>query len=149
MTEMILIGNDGSTISLAGALVGPAGADGVDGAGVESGGNEGEFLLKVPANVSGTDWFDVNIQFAANPDMIIAGAVTRDGNEAATAAPVVWPDGTTGDYTATTVSTDFPGAIDAYEITYDGNDGTRTYTQPAVTRNAAGAVTLRPAITVS
>jgi hypothetical protein len=27
--------------------------------------------------------------------------------------------------------------------------GTRTYTQPAVTRNASGAITTKPAITIS
>jgi hypothetical protein len=38
--------------------------------------------------------------------------------------------------------------VDAYTITY-GSPVTRTYTQAAVTRNANGAVTTRPAITVA
>lgn len=88
------------------------------------------------------------IALAGNPDLLIAGAITRDANDAATSAPVVWPDGTAGTYTATSVSTAFPGAVDAYTITY-GSPVTLTYTQPAVTRNANGAVTIRPAITVS
>ena len=85
---------------------------------------------------------------AADPEPIIAGTLTRDANEAVTSAPVVWPDGSTGTFTATTVSTAFPGAVDAWTVTY-GSPVTRTYTQSLVTRDAAGAVTIRPAITVS
>jgi hypothetical protein len=85
---------------------------------------------------------------AADPDLLIVGTITRDGNGAATAADVEWPDGTEGAYTATTVSTAFPGAVDAYTVTY-GDPATRTFTQPAVTRDANGAVTVRPAIVES
>jgi len=85
---------------------------------------------------------------ARNPDLIIAGVVVRDANGAATSAPVVWPDGTPGTYTATTLSTAFPGAVDAYTITY-GSPVTKTFTQSALTRDASGAVTNVPAITVS
>lgn len=86
---------------------------------------------------------------ARNPDLIIAGAITRDGNGAATSAPVTWPGGTPGTYTADTVSTVFPGAVDAYHITY-GSPVTRTYTQPALTRDGGtGAVTNLPAIVVT
>jgi hypothetical protein len=87
-------------------------------------------------------------QWAALPDLIIAGTITRDSNDAATSAPVVWPDGNPGTFTATAVSSSFPGAVDAYTITY-GSPVTHTYTQAAVTRNSNGAVTARPAITVS
>ncbi|WP_378144827.1 hypothetical protein ACFJGV_15220 [Cnuibacter sp. UC19_7] len=87
-------------------------------------------------------------QWARNPDMLIAGTVTRDSNGAATSAPVTWPDGSPGTYTADTVSTTFPGAVDAYHITY-GSPVTKTFTQPAVTRNAAGAPTNVPQIVVS
>lgn len=85
---------------------------------------------------------------ARNPDLLIAGTITRDANGAATSAPVVWPDGSPGTYTATTLSTAFPGAVDAYTITY-GSPVTKTFTQPAVTRNADGAPTAVPAIVVS
>jgi hypothetical protein len=85
---------------------------------------------------------------AASPDLLIVGTITRDANEAATTAPVVWPDGTAGIYAATTLSTAFPGAVDAYTITY-GSPATLTFTQSAVTRDAAGAVTARPAITAA
>jgi hypothetical protein len=87
-------------------------------------------------------------QWAANPDSLIAGVITRDANGAATSAPVVWPDGATGTYTATTVSTAFPGAVDAYTITRVGSP-TLTYTQPLMTRDANGAVTNRPTIAVA
>lgn len=98
-------------------------------------------------NTHDTELFKV---LAGNPDLLIAGTITRDANGAATTAPVVWPDGRPGQYTATTVSTAFPGAVDAYTITYDGVDADFTYTQPAVTRDSTtGAVTARPAVTVA
>lgn len=81
---------------------------------------------------------------AANPDVLVFGTITRDSNGAATGATVTWPDGTSGTYTGT-ASTSFPGAVDSYTITY----GSSTYTQPTVTRDSSGAVTSRPAITVT
>jgi hypothetical protein len=81
---------------------------------------------------------------AASPDVLVFGTITRDSNGAATSATVTWPDGTTGAYTGT-ASASFPGAVDSYTITY----GTLTYTQPTVTRDSTGAVTSRPAITVT
>lgn len=90
-----------------------------------------------------------NTQLAASPDSMIVGAITRDANGAAISAGVIWPDGATGTYTATTVSAAFPGAVDAYTITHVLNALTLTYTQPAVTRDANGVVTNRPAITVA
>lgn len=87
-------------------------------------------------------------QLTRNVDLLIAGTITRDSNGAATSAPVVWPDGSPGTYTATTLSTSFPGAVDAYTVTY-GSPVTKTYTQPAVTRNANGAATNVPEIVVS
>lgn len=84
-------------------------------------------------------------ELAALLDPLIVGVITRDANGAATSAGVVWPDGTAGVYTATTVSTAFPGAVDAYTVTKPP----LTYTQSAVTRDANGAVTNRPAMTVA
>lgn len=89
---------------------------------------------------------------AAQLDPLIVGTITRNANGAATGAGVVWPDGRPGVYTATTLSTAFPGAVDAYTITYDapGSDPDLTFTQPAVTRDSTtGAVTARPAVTVA
>lgn len=85
---------------------------------------------------------------ARTPEALIAGAITRDGNGAATSAPVVWPDGTPGTYTALVVSTAHPGAVDSYQVTY-GNQVSKTYTQPTVTRGTDGAVTVCPAIVES
>ncbi|NAE18044.1 hypothetical protein [Enterococcus hirae] len=84
---------------------------------------------------------------AGEPDDLFAGAITRDGNGAAISAAVQWPDGTPGTYTGV-ASTSFPGAVDSYTITY-GNPVTRTFRQAAVTRDANGIVTSRPAITAS
>ncbi|MCE3275795.1 MAG: hypothetical protein K0R13_1650 [Propionibacteriaceae bacterium] len=54
----------------------------------------------------------------ANVNNVTYTSVTRGSNGAATSATVVWPDGTGGTYTATTVSTAFPGAVDAFTVTY-------------------------------
>lgn len=85
---------------------------------------------------------------AKNPDLLIVGNITRDANQAVTSADVVWPDGTPGTFTALTLSTAFPGAVDSYKITY-GSPVTKTFTQPAITRNTAGAATTVPQIVMS
>lgn len=82
------------------------------------------------------------LQLARTPEVLFSGAVTRDSNGAPTSVGVVWPDSVTGTYTGTPSGT-FPGSIDAYTIT----KGAATYTQPAVTRDAAGNITNQPAIT--
>lgn len=81
------------------------------------------------------------------PEALFSGSVVRDSNDAPTSASVTWPDGVVGVYSGT-ASSAFPGAIDSYTITRAGTS-TVTYTQPMVTRNATGAVTNRPAITVT
>ena len=86
------------------------------------------------------------ISLAKNPDSLIAGAVTVDGNNLVTSAAVQWPDGTPG--TLTITSRDANKAVLAYNITY-GSPVTKTFTQPAITRNAAGAATNVPQIVVS
>ncbi len=92
---------------------------------------------------------DVSDVFAfLSLDNLIVGSIVRDTNGAAISSGVVWPDNTPGIYTATIVSSAFPGAVDAYTITY-GSPVTKTYTQPSVTRNASGAVINRPAIVVT
>lgn len=85
---------------------------------------------------------------AKNPDLLIAGSITRDSNQAVTSAAVVWPDGKPGTFTALVLSTAFPGAVDSYKITY-GSPIIKTFTQPTVTRNTVGAVTNVPQIVVS
>ncbi|WP_088319499.1 hypothetical protein [Kineosporia sp. R_H_3] len=91
----------------------------------------------------------LKLHAAGNLDALLVGAITRDANGAATTGGVVWPDGVTGTYTATTVSSTFPGLVDAYTVTWVGGT-TKTVTQPAVTRDGTtGAVTNRPAMTVA
>jgi len=85
-------------------------------------------------------------QAAKSPDMLIAGAVTRDASDVITSGAVVWPDGTPG--TFTTDSIDPLGAINGYHITY-GSPATKTFTQPTITRNSNGAATNVPQIVVS
>lgn len=84
---------------------------------------------------------------ARDPESLFAGPVTRNTDNAPTSAVVEWPDGKTGTYSGT-ASTVFPGSIDSYTITWAG-PVTVTFTQPAVTRNSAGHITNRPAITVT
>lgn len=122
---------------------------------IPTGGTTGQALVKTAGGNYAVGWGSVSgggsaalTQWAANPDALIVGTITRNSDGAATSAPVVWPDGQPGTYTATTLSSSFPGAVDAYTIT-KGSPVTQTYTQPAVTRNASGAVTTRPAVTVS
>lgn len=59
---------------------------------------------------------------------------------------VKWPDGSGGAFTATTINATF-AAIDAYTITHTVSS--HTVTQAAVTRNANGAVTVKPALVVT
>lgn len=101
--------------------------------------------------------------FAAAPDLMFSGPITRDPTtDAPTSAAVVWPDDVGGTYTALALSTAFPGAVDSYEVTYAASGpeayssfyqanygGARTVTQPAVTRDASGAVTNRPTMVVT
>jgi len=86
------------------------------------------------------------VNLAKNPDSLIAGAVTLDGSDQVTSAVVAWPDGTPG--TLTITARHSTGAVTAYNITY-GSPVTKTFTQPAITRNANGAATNVPQIVVS
>jgi hypothetical protein len=94
----------------------------------------------------------------AGPDNILGWAMaesfqlvsaTRDANGAIVTANIAWPDGATGVFTTDVASVAFPGAIDAWHATYVVEGTTLTVTQPAVTRDANGAVTVQPAITIS
>lgn len=85
---------------------------------------------------------------ARNPELVFAGTLTRNTDGAITTANVVWPNGMPGVYTSTVLSTAFPGAIDAYTITY-GIPAQYTFTQPTITRDTAGRPTNIPAIEVN
>jgi hypothetical protein len=84
----------------------------------------------------------------ANVNNVAYTSITRDANGAVTSATVVWPDGVDGVYTADNVSSAFPGAVDAFHVTYVGTP-TRTVTQAAVTRDSTGAVMAQPELVVS
>lgn len=85
-------------------------------------------------------------QAAKNPEALVTGVITVDGNDLLTSAVVAWPDGSPG--TLTITSRDANSAVLAYNITY-GSPVTKTYTQPTITRNANGAATNVPAIVVT
>lgn len=53
---------------------------------------------------------------ARQPDLVFAGAVTRDVNGAAVSAPVVWPGGSTGAYATLVASTAFLGLVDSWKV---------------------------------
>lgn len=72
---------------------------------------------------------------------------TRDANNLITSAIIVWPDGATGAFTTDTINATF-NAIDAWHATHILDGVTKTVTQTAVTRNAEGAVTAQPVITI-
>jgi hypothetical protein len=94
----------------------------------------------------------VNVQIKAwsNGQLYQLTTATRDANEAITTASVLWPDGSTGTFTTDTASTAFPGAIDAYHVTYVPSSGfSKTISQPTVTRDAAGAIIAQPALAVA
>lgn len=76
-------------------------------------------------------------------------SAVRDANEAIVSANIVWPDDTPGVFTTDIASMAFPGAIDAWHATYLLGSLGNKVTQPAVTRDAAGAVTVQPAIIIS
>lgn len=99
-------------------------------------------VTSVNGQTGAADTFE---QLARTPEILIVGAITRDAGGAPVSAAVAWPDGTTGVFTGT-ASVSFPGALDSYTITYGT---TRTYTQPPVTRDAAGNITAHPAIVLS
>lgn len=75
-------------------------------------------------------------------------AITYDSTyiDIPSTATVVWPDGSTGVFTATTINATYQ-AIDAYTITHVLSG--HTITQAAVTRNTNGDVTVKPALTVT
>lgn len=84
----------------------------------------------------------------ANAQTFQLVSATRDANSAIVTATIVWPDGTPGVFTTDVASIEFPGAIDAWHATYAGSPA-KLITQTAVTRDANGAVTAQPAITIS
>lgn len=87
------------------------------------------------------------LQLARTPEALFSGSVVMNGDGAPTSAQVVWPDGSAGVYSGT-ASGVWPMLIDSYTITKTGVP-VKTFTQPTVTRNDAGRITTRPAITIT
>lgn len=73
-------------------------------------------------------------------------AITRDSDNVVTTATAKFPDGSAGTFTTVTKNTTWL-AIDAYTVSH--TDSGKTVTQSAVTRNNAGAITTKPALTVA
>ena len=72
--------------------------------------------------------------------------ITRDSEGRITSSTVKWPDSSTGTFTATDYNATHE-VYDGYTITH--TDSGKTVTQAAVTRNAEGATTNKPALTVA
>ncbi|WP_109482491.1 hypothetical protein [Paraburkholderia sp. C35] len=77
-------------------------------------------------------------------------SATLNASNVITSATVQWPNGIQGVYTLLQENGIYPVA-DSFSITYVTPTGlTRTVTQPAgITRNAAGAITSAPPLTVT
>lgn len=73
-------------------------------------------------------------------------SITRDGDGVVTTATVKWPDASGGTFTTVTKDATWL-AINAYTITHTLSG--KTVTQAAVTRNADGAITTKPALSVA
>jgi hypothetical protein len=103
-------------------------------------------MIKISSSDAGTDSW-LKLHAGGNLDALITGAITRDASGVITSAGVVWPDGTSGVFTATAIDSTW-GAINSYTVTYVGST-TKTVTQPTMTRDANGSVSNRPAMTVA
>lgn len=86
--------------------------------------------------------------YGATPAAMLFGAITVNASGAPTAGTVTWPDGKTGAYAGTANGT-YPQYIDSYTVTWVNGATTKTVTQASVTRNPAGYVTNRPALTIA
>lgn len=73
--------------------------------------------------------------------------ITRDVDSVITTGTVRWPDGTAGVFTTVTKNNTWL-TVDAYTLTYAGTPA-KTLTQPLVTRDANGAVIVKPLIIIS
>lgn len=95
--------------------------------------------------IGSNDWL---IQIVTAEAFVAWGSTTRDSNGALLTANVTWPDGISGTYVGDTVSSAFPGFVDAWHFTYAATTP-KTITQPLVTRGPGGEITVRPQLIVS
>lgn len=86
--------------------------------------------------------------WALSQNFRLVDSVVRNDDDALVSANIEWPDGKAGTFTADVLSTEFPGAIDAWHATYAGPPA-KLITQPSYTRNANGAVMTMPKITIT
>lgn len=107
--------------------------------------HSGTYELLPSGIVSGTN-AGITLKDWAQGECYEATALTRDANDAVTTATVKWPDGSAGTFTATTINATW-NTVDAYTVSHTSSG--LTVTQAAVTRNANGAVTVKPALTVA
>lgn len=68
---------------------------------------------------------------------------TYDSDYVLSGANILWPDGATGLYTRITKNNDFLD-VDSYSVTYVKAPLSYTVTQPTVTRDAVGNITVCP-----
>lgn len=81
----------------------------------------------------------------SNAYQITTAVVDVDG--VIVSGTVLWPDGVAGVYTTVTKNVPFL-KVDAYTVTYAGTPA-KTVTQPLVTRDGNGEITIKPALIVS
>lgn len=113
-----------------------------------------EFICTVPAGSSVYEISDIAAPTSEIVQVrILAWALSEaftiaDSSGLLTSSTITWPDGVTGTYTCTEESVEW-GVADAFTLTYVRGGTTLTVTQAAVTRDAEGVVTNRPAPTIA
>ncbi len=70
---------------------------------------------------------------------------SRDSDGVITTATLTWPDGSAGVFTTVVKNATFL-VIDSFTVTHTASG--RTITQPTMTRDSNGNVTVRPALTI-
>jgi hypothetical protein len=106
----------------------------------------GELDAGILALTGGATVTDARLKEWAEGECYEVTAATWDSDGVISGATVKWPDGSAGTFTTTTKNSTWL-AIDAFTITHAGSG--KTVTQAAVTRDANGNITVKPAITVA
>ena len=106
----------------------------------------GQLDAAILALAGGASVTDARLKEWASGEDYEMTAATWDTDGVISAATVKWPDGSAGAFTTVTKDATWL-AINAYTITHTVSG--KTVTQPAVTRDANGNITVKPAITVA
>lgn len=79
------------------------------------------------------------------------GVPTYNASGGIAASAIVWPDGTSGIYTADTFDAHYKSVANAWHVSYIGTAATNVATQSLITRNTnlSGGAISTPAITVA